>query len=108
MRQRKYQLGSERAFQAIWFGLLLLLLVTPLPALAEPDYPALPIEGLTEGEPATVIEVTDGDTLTLDDGRVLAHLQRDDGIFWMSKEEFFKYFHNIYLCAKDMSEFLRD
>jgi endonuclease YncB( thermonuclease family) len=71
MRQRKYQLGSERAFQAIWFGLLLLLLVTPLPALAEPDYPALPIEGLTEGEPATVIEVTDGDTLTLDDGRVV-------------------------------------
>jgi len=81
MRQRKYQLGSERAFQAIWFGLLLPLLVTTLPALAESDYPALPIEGLTEGEPATVIEVTDGDTLTLDDGRVLAHLQRDDGIW---------------------------
>jgi len=27
----------------------------------------------------------------------------DDGIFWLSKDEFFKYFHTIYLCAKDMS-----
>jgi len=40
--------------------------------------------------------------------KALRPVQRDDGIFWMSKEEFFKYFHNIYLCAKDMSEFLRD
>jgi hypothetical protein len=40
--------------------------------------------------------------------KALRPMQRDDGIFWMSKEEFFKYFHSIYLCAKDMSEFLRD
>ena len=40
--------------------------------------------------------------------KALRPVQRDDGIFWMSKEEFFKYFHNIYLCAKDMSDFLRD
>ena len=39
--------------------------------------------------------------------KALRPMQRDDGIFWMSKEEFFKYFHSIYLCAKDMSEFLR-
>jgi hypothetical protein len=32
----------------------------------------------------------------------------DDGIFWVSKEEFFKYFHTIYLCAKDMTEFKED
>eukprot|EP00933_Yihiella_yeosuensis_P061610 TRINITY_DN64438_c0_g1_i1.p1 TRINITY_DN64438_c0_g1~~TRINITY_DN64438_c0_g1_i1.p1 ORF type:complete len:502 (-),score=106.64 TRINITY_DN64438_c0_g1_i1:131-1636(-) len=31
----------------------------------------------------------------------------DDGIFWLSKEEFFKYFPTIYLCAKNMSEFLQ-
>ncbi|ACO60753.1 predicted protein [Micromonas commoda] len=40
--------------------------------------------------------------------KALRPVQRDDGIFWMSKEEFFKYFGSIYLCAKDMSEFLRD
>ena len=40
--------------------------------------------------------------------KALRPVQRDDGIFWMSKEEFFKYFGSSYLCAKDMSEFLRD
>ena len=34
--------------------------------------------------------------------------QRDDGIFWMSKEEFVTYFDTVYLCAKDMTEFLTD
>ena len=32
----------------------------------------------------------------------------NDGVFWIAKEEFFKYFKTIYLCAKDMSEFLID
>ena len=30
----------------------------------------------------------------------------DDGIFWLSKDEFFKYFHTLYVCAKDMSDFI--
>ena len=34
--------------------------------------------------------------------------QRDDGIFWMSKEEFVTYFDTVYLCAKDMTKFLTD
>ena len=32
----------------------------------------------------------------------------DDGIFWVSKEEFFSYFGTIYLSASDMTEFLTD
>jgi len=32
----------------------------------------------------------------------------DDGIFWLDKSEFFLYFKTIYLCAKDMTEFLED
>lgn len=35
-------------------------------------------------------------------------VKADDGVFWVSKSEFFKYFGTIYLCAKDMSEFLED
>jgi len=31
----------------------------------------------------------------------------DDGIFWVSKQEFFKYFPTIYLCASDMTKFLQ-
>uniref|UniRef100_A0A7S3U8F0 Calpain catalytic domain-containing protein n=1 Tax=Strombidinopsis acuminata TaxID=141414 RepID=A0A7S3U8F0_9SPIT len=30
----------------------------------------------------------------------------NDGVFWVEKEEFFKYFKTIYLCAQDMSEFI--
>lgn len=30
----------------------------------------------------------------------------DDGLFWLDKGEFFKFFHTIYVCAKDMTEFL--
>lgn len=71
MRQRKHQLVRQRAFQALWYGLALIVLILPLSALAESDYPALPIEGLEVGKPAIVVEVTDGDTLTLDDGRVV-------------------------------------
>ena len=32
----------------------------------------------------------------------------DDGIFWLTKEEFFKHFQTIYLSASDMTEFLED
>jgi len=28
---------------------------------------------------------------------------KDDGVFWMAKENFFKYFGTIYLCAHDMA-----
>ena len=27
---------------------------------------------------------------------------KDDGLFWMSKEEFFTYFNHFLLCAKSM------
>ena len=30
----------------------------------------------------------------------------DDGIFWVSREEFFNYFKTIYLSASDMTAFL--
>jgi hypothetical protein len=30
----------------------------------------------------------------------------DDGVFWVDKDEFFEYFKTIYLCAKDMTEFI--
>jgi len=33
-------------------------------------------------------------------------VQADDGVFWLEKDEFFKYFHTIYLCAYDMSKFV--
>ena len=32
----------------------------------------------------------------------------DDGVFWVSKEEFFKYFHTVYLSASDMTKFLEE
>jgi len=31
----------------------------------------------------------------------------DDGLFWMERDEFFKYFKTVYLCALDMSEFIQ-
>eukprot|EP00929_Paragymnodinium_shiwhaense_P038888 TRINITY_DN20488_c0_g1_i1.p1 TRINITY_DN20488_c0_g1~~TRINITY_DN20488_c0_g1_i1.p1 ORF type:complete len:1316 (+),score=273.32 TRINITY_DN20488_c0_g1_i1:27-3950(+) len=30
----------------------------------------------------------------------------DDGIFWMQREDFFKYFSTIYVCAHDMANFV--
>jgi len=30
----------------------------------------------------------------------------DNGIFWVSKREFFTYFHNVFLSASDMTKFL--
>ena len=33
---------------------------------------------------------------------------KDDGIFWVSKGEFFQYFKTIYVCAKDMTAFKDD
>jgi len=34
-------------------------------------------------------------------------LDVDDGVFWMEKDEFFKYFKTVYLCALDMAEFVK-
>lgn len=34
-------------------------------------------------------------------------VQADDGIFWMSAEEFFSYYKKVYLCAHDISLFAR-
>lgn len=31
---------------------------------------------------------------------------RDDGVFWMQKENFFIYFATVYLCAEDMAHFV--
>jgi len=30
----------------------------------------------------------------------------DDGIFWLQKEEFFQYFHTVYLCACDVEQWM--
>jgi len=30
----------------------------------------------------------------------------NDGKFWMSQDEFFRYFHTVYLCAQDMGSFI--
>ena len=35
-------------------------------------------------------------------------VDRDDGVFWISKEEFFTHYKNIELCARNMTEFLDD
>ena len=32
----------------------------------------------------------------------------DDGIFWVTKQEFFQYYQTIYLSASNMTEFLED
>ncbi len=32
----------------------------------------------------------------------------DDGIFWVTKEEFFKFYGTFYLSASDMTAFLED
>lgn len=32
----------------------------------------------------------------------------DDGIFWVSTSEFFKYYGTLYICAKDMTDFIED
>lgn len=37
---------------------------------------------------------------------LLNPVKADDGIFWVSKAEFFQYFDVVYLCAQDMSEFI--
>ena len=39
---------------------------------------------------------------------LLKPVKADDGIFWVSKEEFFQYFPTVYLGAIDMSEFKVD
>mmetsp|Transcript_95947 Transcript_95947/g.248069 ORF Transcript_95947/g.248069 Transcript_95947/m.248069 type:complete len:520 (+) Transcript_95947:60-1619(+) len=38
--------------------------------------------------------------------RICKPVNANDGMFWLTKEEFFKYFKTIYLCAQDMSEFI--
>eukprot|EP00927_Polykrikos_kofoidii_P047913 TRINITY_DN42197_c0_g1_i1.p1 TRINITY_DN42197_c0_g1~~TRINITY_DN42197_c0_g1_i1.p1 ORF type:complete len:515 (-),score=72.80 TRINITY_DN42197_c0_g1_i1:58-1602(-) len=35
---------------------------------------------------------------------VLRPLKADNGILWVDSDEFFRYFHTVYLCARDMSE----
>lgn len=32
----------------------------------------------------------------------------DDGIFWVTKDEFFDFFQSIYLSASNMTQFLED
>jgi len=38
----------------------------------------------------------------------LKPVNADNGVFWVDKDEFFKYFSTVYLCAHDMGEFLKD
>jgi len=38
----------------------------------------------------------------------LKPVKADDGIFWVSRSEFFKHFTTLYLCPQDMSKFLAD
>lgn len=40
--------------------------------------------------------------------RELKPVVADDGIFWVTKDEFFKYYQTIYVSASDMTEFLED
>lgn len=40
--------------------------------------------------------------------RLLNPVVADDGIFWVTKKEFFQYYETIYLSASDMTEFLED
>jgi hypothetical protein len=40
--------------------------------------------------------------------KVLNPVVADDGIFWVTKQEFFKYFQTIYLSASSMTEFKED
>lgn len=40
--------------------------------------------------------------------RKLKPVIADDGIFWLTKEEFFKYFQSIYVSASNMTEFVED
>jgi hypothetical protein len=35
-------------------------------------------------------------------------VEADDGIFWVTKKEFFKFFNTIYLSASSMTEFIED
>ena len=41
-------------------------------------------------------------------GRLMACLLSGVGIFWVSKEEFFRYFTTVYLSASDMTAFKED
>lgn len=40
--------------------------------------------------------------------KLLKPVVADDGIFWVTKQEFFQYFQTIYLSASNMTEFLED
>lgn len=37
---------------------------------------------------------------------LLNPVNADDGVFWVSKDEFFQFFDSVYLCAQDMSEWM--
>ena len=39
---------------------------------------------------------------------VLQPEAKDDGICWVSKEEFFEYFHTVYFSASDVTAFKED
>ena len=38
----------------------------------------------------------------------LGFVAADDGVFWVSKEEFFRFFPTLYLSASDMTHFKED
>lgn len=40
--------------------------------------------------------------------KLLNPVVADDGIFWLTKEEFFQFFDHIYVSASNMTEFLED
>ena len=40
--------------------------------------------------------------------KLLKPVVADDGIFWVTKKEFFNFFQTIYVSASDMTEFLED
>ncbi len=40
--------------------------------------------------------------------KLLKPVVADDGIFWVTKKEFFQFFQTIYLSASNMTEFLED
>jgi len=40
--------------------------------------------------------------------KLLKPVVADDGIFWVTKEEFFEFFETIYVSASDMTAFLED
>jgi hypothetical protein len=40
--------------------------------------------------------------------KLLKPVNSDDGIFWLTKQEFFKHYETIYLSASNLTRFLKD